>query len=165
MDGFKGVLKYFWESVDDDEDNSSSSSSSSLDVLAEAASKKRPRRKYQPRIVSKKGDLPVDLANKGIIRMLDITKVRFGIDVQRSVLHVFFDGGGAQKKRSRTSGRFEVREEEYPYLGDSVEELAQHIKVQEIPDICTLAATYPVGFWNAVYLIGKDLDDLREKLF
>lgn len=162
MDGFKGVLKYFWGSVDN--------SSLSLDVLAEAASKKRPRRKYQPRIVSKKGDLPVDLANKGIIRMLDITKVRFGIDVQRSVLHVFFDGGGggsdgAQRKRSRTSGRFEVREEEYPYLGDSVEELAQHIKVQDIPDICTLAATYPVGFWNAVYLIGKDLDDLREKLF
>jgi hypothetical protein len=46
-----------------------------------------------------------------------------------------------------------------------VEELAQHVKMQEIPDICTLAAIYPVGFWNAVYLIGKDLDEMREKLF
>jgi hypothetical protein len=162
MDGFKGVLEYFWSGGNEEEEDNSSSS---LDVLAEVASKKRPRkRQQQPRIVSKKGELPVDLANKGIVRMLDISKVRFGIDAQRSVLHVFFDRG-EQRKRSRTSGRFEAREEEYPYLGDSVEELAQHVKMQEIPDICTLAAIYPVGFWNAVYLIGKDLDEMREKLF
>lgn len=108
--------------------------------------------------------VPIDMSNQGIQRMLQINKVRFGLDEQHSVLYVFFEKND-KKRRSTKTGRFQAHEEEYPYLGSSTEELAQHIATQNICDIGTLAAMYPAAFWNAVYLLGKDLDTISQELF
>lgn len=106
-------------------------------------------------------NIPIDVANRGIARMLEINRVRFGVDEQHSVLYVFFQ---PMANNSRRKKEF-CHEEEYPYLGPSVEELAEHVTSQGVGDVCTLASLYPTGFWNAVYLVGKDLDIIQEQLF
>lgn len=137
-----------------------------LELLAEAATISSRRRKRgrlnstheAPQLMV----VPIDMSNQGIQRMLQINKVRFGLDEQHSVLYVFFEKD--KKRRSAKTGRFQAHEEEYPYLGSSTEELAQHIATQNISDIGTLAAMYPAAFWNAVYLLGKDLDKISQEL-
>lgn len=171
MDFLKGVLDLMWPSTAKEEEES-------LEVLAEAAtlvnSRKRGRLDtYSPGRINTRPrnammmSLPIDLANLGIARMLQINGARFGVDEERSTLRVTFDSGKRQRRRRRRSnGRFQVpEEEEYPYLGPVVDELAEHIKSQGIHDVCALAALYPAGFWNAVYTVGTDLDELRETLF
>lgn len=143
-------------------------------MLAEAAttvrhqSRKRGRLDtYSPSKLRSK-QLPIDLSNRGIERMLKMKRVRFGVDKERSTLIVFFtdDRQSRRRRRSTTSGRFQLREEEeYPYLGSAVDELAEHIQGQGIHDVYTLAAMYPAAFWNVVYTVGTDVDELTEKLF
>lgn len=106
--------------------------------------------------------MQIDVANRGIARMLEINRARFGVDEEHSILYVFFQP--PTNGRSRRKVEF-CHEEEYPYLGPSVEELAEHVTSQGVGDVCTLASLYPTGFWNAVYLLGKDLDMIQEQLF
>lgn len=134
-----------------------------MDVLADAAILQRSRKRgrldtYSP---GKIKQLPVDLSNRGIERMLQMNRARFNLHEELSVLHVNFEG-----KRRSTKGRFKpTLEEEYPFMGLDVQELAEHIVSQGIYDVSTLAALYPAGFWNAVYLIGKDLETISETVF
>lgn len=148
-------MQTLWPTVEEEEE--------SLEVLAEAAVTRQTASKKRRRLRSseKSADIAIDLSNQGIARMLSINRARFGIDHENSVLHVFFIPAGA-KKRGRGETNFG---EEYPYLGSSVKELAEHVANQGISDVCGLAALYPGAFWNAVHLIGKDLDTIQEELF
>lgn len=176
MNLVKGVLDYmWWSSSSSDNAVQQEEREESLDVLAEAAttvrhhqSRKRGRLDtYSPGKLRSR-PLQIDVSNRGIARMLEMKRVRFGVDEERSTLIVFFadDRQSRRRRRSATSGRFQLREEEeYPYLGSAVDELAEHIQSEGIHDVYTLAAMYPAGFWNVVYTVGTDVDELTEKLF
>ncbi len=153
----------FWQAAVEEEEEEEEPPLEKLAKVATAEQRKRERSaslRRKPRMTK---EMPLNVANEGVARMLSVNRVsRIEIDEEHSALRVYF-----KHRERRQGGRFRAREEEeeYPYLGGSIDDLTAFVASQGIEDVGTLASLFPAGFWNAIHLLGKDFDVISQEMF